>query len=249
VGSRKFYGDLVRGIVKRTYLAAFASFGFALLVCASLSYAQTTISGEVTGTVADPSGAFMPNVTVTLKSSESGNTVATTTGESGNYRFALLRPGQYSVSASADGFERITISNVTVSLGQVTNVPVVLTVGTTAQTAAQPLLDTENGNITSNYSQKEIELLPSPGQDLTNYALSAPGVTLSTGAGYGNFTANGLPGTSNLYTINGGDMNDPFNNLNNSGSSNNMLGANEVQELTVVTNGYTGEYGRGMAAL
>ena len=194
----------------------------------------------------------MPNVTVTLKSSESGNTVTTTTGESGNYRFALLRPGQYSVSATAEGFERITISNVTVSLGQVTNVPVALNVGTTAQTvevtAAQPLLDTENGNVTSNYSQKEIELLPSPGQDLTNYALSAPGVTLSTGAGYGNFTANGLPGTSNLYTINGGDMNDPFNNLNNSGSSNNMLGANEVQELTVVTNGYTGEYGRAAGA-
>src|SRR5260370_1429513 len=122
VGSRKFYGDLVRGIVKKTYLAVFASFGFALLVCASLTYAQTTISGEVTGTVADPSGAFMPNVTVTLKSIESGNAVTTTTGESGNHRSRLLGPGQSSVSATAEGFERIAISNVTVSLGQVTNV-------------------------------------------------------------------------------------------------------------------------------
>jgi outer membrane receptor for ferrienterochelin and colicin len=238
--------------VKKTYLAVFASFGFAFLVCASVAWAQTTISGEVTGTVADPSGAFMPNVTVTLQSVDSGNTVTTTTGESGNYRFALLRPGQYSVSATAEGFERITISSVTVSLGQVTNVPVVLSVGKTTQTvevtAAQPLLDTENGNITANYSEKEIALLPSPGGDLTNYALSAPGVVLSTGSGYGNFTANGLPGTSNLYTINGADMNDPFNNLNNSGSSNNMLGVNEVQELTVVTNGYTGEYGRAAGA-
>src|SRR5260370_15603845 len=86
VGSRKFYGDLVRGIVKKTYLAVFASFGFALLVCASLTYAQTTISGEVTGTVADPSGAFMPNVTVTLKSIESANAVTTTTAESGHYQ-------------------------------------------------------------------------------------------------------------------------------------------------------------------
>ena len=194
----------------------------------------------------------MPNVTVTLKSAETGNTVTTTTGESGNYRFPLLRPGQYIVSATAEGFDRITISSVTVSLGQVTNIPVVLNVGKTTQTvevtAAQPLLDTENGNVTANYSEKEIAELPSPGGDLTNYALSAPGVTLSTGGGYGNFTANGLPGTSNLYTINGGDMNDPFNNLNNSGSSNNMLGANEVQELTVVTNGYTGEYGRAAGA-
>jgi Carboxypeptidase regulatory-like domain len=253
---RKFSRTFVtvdRGIVKQTFLAVLALFGFAvLLLCASAAGAQTTISGEVTGTVADPSGALMPNVTVTLKSSESGNTVTTTTGESGNYRFALLRPGQYSVSATAEGFERITISNVTVSLGQVTNIPVVLAIGRATQTvevtAALPLLDTENGNITANYSEKEIALLPSPGQDLTNYALSAPGVVLSTGSGYGNFTANGLPGTSNLYTINGGDMNDPFNNLNNSGSSNNMLGVNEVQELTVVTNGYTGEYGRAAGA-
>src|SRR5260370_7930791 len=101
VGSRKFDEDLVRGIVKKTYLAAFASFGFALLVCASLSYAQTTISGEVTGTVADPSGAFMPNVTVTLKSIESGSTVTTTTAESGNYRFPLLTPAHSSFSPTS----------------------------------------------------------------------------------------------------------------------------------------------------
>jgi len=170
---------ITTGIVKQTHLAVLALFGFvALLLCAPAAWTQTTISGEVTGTVADPSGAFVPNVTVTLKSADSGNTVTTTTGESGNYRFALLRPGQYSVSVAVEGFEHVTISSVTVSLGQVTNVPVVLTVGqatlTVEVTAAQPLLDTENGNITANYSAKEIALLPSPGQDLTNYALSAP---------------------------------------------------------------------------
>jgi len=236
-------------------LSRFLNF-FALLLLFGFSFnqawAQTTISGEVTGTVTDPSHAYVPNITVTLKSGDSGNTLTTTTGDSGNFRFALLRPGQYSVSVAAPGFESITVSGVTVSLGQVTNVPIALTVGKASETvevtANYPLLDTENGNITANYSEKEIALLPSPGQDLTNYALSAPGVVLSTGAGFGNFTANGMPGTSNLYTINGGDMNDPFNNLNNSGSSNNMLGANEVQELTVVTNGYTGEYGRAAGA-
>jgi hypothetical protein len=229
---------------------------FALLMLVGFSFnqvlAQTTISGEITGTVTDPSHASVPNVAVTLKSADTGATQTTTTGNSGDYRFPLLRPGQYTVSAAVSGFERISISAVTVSLGQVTNVPILLSVGKATETievtAAAPLLNTENGNITANYSEREVELLPSPGQDLTNYALSAPGVVLSTGSGYGNFTANGMPGTSNLYTVNGGDMNDPFNNLNNSGSSNNMLGTNEVQELTVVTNGYTGEYGRAAGA-
>jgi hypothetical protein len=79
---------------------------------------------------------------------------------------------------------------------------------------------------------------------MTNYAMFSPGVTVSTGGGYGNYSAFGLPGDSNLYTVNGLDMNDPFNNLNNSGSSNMMLGANEVSEVAVVLNGYTGQYGR-----
>ena len=235
------------------------SFSFAVffaltvfLIVAPAGWTQTTISGEIAGVVTDSSGASVPNAPVKLKSIDAGNIQNTTTGDSGAFRFPLLRPGQYTVTAEVAGFERTAISDVVVSLGQVTNVPIVLAVGKATETvevsAHAQLLETENGNISANYGEREIALLPSPGQDLTNYALSAPGVVISTGAAYGNFTANGLPGTSNLYTINGGDMNDPYNNLNNSGSSNNTLGANEVQELTVVTNGYTGEYGRAAGA-
>ena len=53
-----------------------------------------------------------------------------------------------------------------------------------------------------------------------------------------------MPATANLFTINGNDYNDPFLNLNNSGASNLLLGSNEVQEVAVVSNGYTGQYGR-----
>ena len=66
----------------------------------------------------------------------------------------------------------------------------------------------------------------------------------STGGGFGNFEAFGLPATANLFTINGNDYNDAFLNLNNSGSSNLLLGGNELQEVAVVSNGYTGQYGR-----
>ena len=61
--------------------------------------------------------------------------------------------------------------------------------------------------------------------------------------GYGNFSSYGTPGTSNLFTLDGMDDNDPFLNLNNSGATNLLLGANEVQEATVVNGAYTGEYG------
>ncbi len=213
--------------------------------------AQSVVSGEIGGTVTDQTGAIVPNASVNLSSSDTGFNETTSTGTTGTFRFALLKPGPYTLTVTAEGFSRVR-STIVASLGQVTNVPVQLEVGKTTQTvevsAQAPLLQTENGNLASTIDRETIERQPNPGQDITNYALMTPGVTVSTGGGYGNFTANGQPGTSNLYTVNGNDYNDPYNNLNNSGASNLLLGANELQEITVVTNGYTGEYGRAAGA-
>ncbi len=224
---------------------------FALLMLVGFSFnqawAQSVVSGEIGGLVTDPTGAAVPNASVSLSSSETGFNESTTTGSSGTFRFALLKPGSYTLSVSVTGFRTVKLT-VTASLGQVTTTPVKLEVGTQSQTievtSESPLLHTENANLATTVDEKTIELRPSPGQDITNYAMTSPGVTLRTGAGYGNFTANGMPGTSNLYTVNGNDYNDPYLNLNNSGASNLLLGANELQEITIVTNGYTGEYGR-----
>jgi hypothetical protein len=219
-----------------------------LIASATTVSGQNIISGEIGGVVTDASGAVVPNATVTLTNKDLGIEQSVTTGDTGSYRFPLLRPGVYTVTAAAPNFANAT-ATATAAVGQVTNVPLQLKLGsasaTVEVTSAEPILETENANITTTFTPSQIENLPNPGGDLTNYALSTPGVVLSTGAGYGNFTAYGMPGTSNLYTINGGDMNDPYNNLNNSGSSNNMLGQNEVQEVAVVHNGYTGQYGRG----
>src|SRR5579864_466053 len=219
-----------------------------LVLTTNAVFAQSIISGEITGVVTDSSGAVVPAATVTLNSKEMGTTQTVTTNAAGDFRFPLLRPGIYTVTVKATGFS-VATEDVTVGVGQVTTASLQLRVGTASETievtGAAPLLETETANLTATFKPKQIELTPNPGGDLTNYALSMPGVVLSTGAGYGNFTSNGMPGTSNLFTVNGGDMNDPYSNLNNSGSSNNMLGQNEVQEVAIVHNGYTGQYGRG----
>jgi hypothetical protein len=220
--------------------------GMTMMLAGSLS-AQTIISGDITGTVTDPTGAAVANAVVTLTSVDSGAVQTVTTDSTGGFRFPLLRPGVYKLQVTAPGFAPVS-QTVTAAVGQIVSANVKVSVKGTSElvevTGAAPLLETESANLAASYTPREIELTPNPGGDLTNYALSTPGVVLSTGAGYGNFTAYGMPGTSNLFTINGGDMNDPFSNLNNSGSSNNMLGANEIQELTMVHNGYTGQYGR-----
>ena len=66
---------------------------------------------------------------------------------------------------------------------------------------------------------------------------------MNTQGGYGNFSAFGLPATSNTFTVNGGYENDPFLNVNNSGATNLLLGNNDVSDVSVVSNAYQVEYG------
>jgi hypothetical protein len=87
-------------------------------------------------------------------------------------------------------------------------------------------------------------LLPTAGGDITNVAFTAPGAVVNVTGGYGNFTVNGLPATSNLFTINGENDMDPYFNINNSGATNLTIGQNEIQEASVISNPYAGQYGQ-----
>src|SRR5207302_408555 len=69
-------------------------------------------------------------------------------------------------------------------------------------TDAAPLLQTDNANIVLTFSSRQIDLLPIPGGDITTMAFTMPGVVVSTGAGYGNFSSHGLPPIANLFTTN-----------------------------------------------
>ncbi len=217
------------------------------------AWTQSIVSGEINGTVTDPSGAVVPGASVTLKSNDTGATQTATTNGTGAYRFPFLKPGSYTVSINQSGFQKV-VQTVQVSVGQSTRSDLRLSVGQSSQTvevtAQTPIIQTDNGNTQTSFNTAEIESLPTPGGDITYVAQTAPGVAInaSSGGGYGNFTANGTPATANLFTVNGNDEMDPFLNLNNSGASNLLLGTNELAEATVTTNGYTGEYGRNAGA-
>jgi hypothetical protein len=207
---------------------------------------QSLVSGDITGIITDPSGAVVPNATVTLKNNGTGQTQTSTTNSSGLYRFSLLPPGGYTVSATASGFQRVE-RTVTVAVGQATSFDLKLAVGGSNQTvevtAEGAVVQTQNGNITTTFTPEQVQLVPNPGNDLTYITQTAPGAVMNTQAGYGNAATYGLPATSNLFTVNGMNENDPFLNLNNSGATNLLLGQNDVQEVSVVNNGYSTQYG------
>ena len=232
--------------MKNTKMQFLGLIVLALAACLN-GFAQSTVTGELAGTVTDPSGAIVASGTVTLKSDATGETHTSATSTAGEFHFSLLRPGVYTVTVVAQGFER-TEQKVTIGLGQVSNVKFKLGIAQQSATVTVEeqvsMMQTDNANMATTFDSSQLANLPAPGNDMTAYAFTAPGVTVSTGGGYGNFSVFGLPGVSNLFTINGSDNMDPYLNLNNSGASNLTLGSNEIQEAAVVINGYTGQYGR-----
>jgi hypothetical protein len=208
--------------------------------------AQSLISGDVVGTVTDASGAAVVGASVTVKSKSTDEAHTTTTNSSGSYRVPLLKPGDYTVLVSAPGFEQASTS-VSVSASTSATADIRLAVGSAAQTVevtgTAPLLHTEAADLSTTFTQQQVQSLPNPGNDLTFVAQTAPGSVMNTQGGYGNFSSFGLPATSNTFTINGGYLNDPFLNVNNSGASNLLLGNNDVSDVTVVSNAYNASFG------
>src|SRR5439155_2102427 len=165
-------------------------------------------------TVTDPTGAVVPSATITLKELQTGDTRTVQSNSTGIYRFTYVKPGTYQISASSAGLKSDRMSNLVVAVGQVQTLNLVLKPLEAKEivmvTDAAPLLQVDNANLASSFSSKQVDLLPAPGGDITTVAFTVPGVVVSTGAGYGNFSSHGLPGISNLFTINGVDNMDPY---------------------------------------
>jgi hypothetical protein len=218
-----------------------------LVVSASFIFSQSITTGDAVGVVSDSSGAVVPGATVTLRSVESGETRTVTANTQGQYRFPLLKPGDYVITAASKGLKS-NITKVTLLVGQEQEVNIIMNAQGTNTivevTSESPILQTENANLETNYDSKQVVNLPMAGGDLTTLAMTVPGIRVNVTGGSSNMNANGIPGASILYTLNGTDENDPANNINNSGASNNLLGANEVGEAAVVMNAYSPQYGR-----
>src|ERR1700691_1013416 len=225
----------------------FIVFVFAFFAFVASLRAQSTISGYVTGVVSDPSNAVVNNASVTLQNSDTSFTQSARSASDGVFHFEYVPPGNYKLSVTASGFSTAQ-QTIAVTVGQSTTANVQLTVGSSASTVviageSNPI-QTENGDITTNYNETQIQLVPNPGADITYVAQTAPGAVMNTQSGGGNFSVFGLPGYSNMFTINGMDYLNSYGDNNKSGATNNSLGANEMQSVTVVNNGYSGNYGR-----
>jgi len=151
----------------------FNRFSFLLfLVVASLSitvalpdvHGQTLAStASFSGSVSDSTGARVPNAKATLNNPEKGITRAFTTDPEGNFSFALLPAGTYTLMVEAAGFKTSKQTGITLEVGQSANQSITLTIGSVEQIevlATAPLLQVDNANIGAEISQKQVTELP-----------------------------------------------------------------------------------------
>lgn len=193
---------------------------------ATSGYAQ--FSGNVQGSVTDPSGAVVGGAKVTLHSSATGTDNLYTTSSSGTFAFPSIPPGHYQVIVEAQGFAK-RIIEVDLQTSEIRGVNVQLAVGSSSSsvnvTAVATAINPEETRIQSTITSEQLKTLPLPNRDTTLLLQLAPGATgyvdEGNGGGYGSnifgngvyqpggnnstiatsINGSGLPGSSNLFLI------------------------------------------------
>jgi hypothetical protein len=170
------------------------------------------ITGDITGTVSDPSGGIIAGATVTAVNKGTNATRTATTTDTGFYRISELAVGVYKVTASANGF-KVTEREVQVATGQITTADFSLTVGDKNETvtveAAIPLIEL-TGNLSNNVDQQRIVDIPLNGRDFNSLLGITPGVQRAPGGGFQAVNVNGGRVDSNNYLLDGMYNNDRY---------------------------------------
>jgi len=208
---------------------------------------QTSTSGALSGVVIDQSNAVVPDAAVEIEDVAKGTTQSAKTDSKGIYQFSFLRPGRYTLKVTHPGFQEERRS-VTIQLGPPGTVNITLLVAKTSSeitvTGEGPLIQAENGDVSATMNQKQISEVPNPGNDLTYIVQTTPGVVMNTDVQAGsNFSILGMPGSSYRYTFDGLNQTDNTYNVQPVGALFLLLGENQIQEATVVSTGYSGQFG------
>jgi len=217
----------------------------AIIAWSTLATFAQSISGNLTGTVYDPSGATVPNVKITVRNEATGLETSTVSTSAGQYSIPNLPAGNYTITANASGFAQRQTKGVQVTLNQTVTSNIQLEVGTATQTvevtSAAATIDTTTAQVQNTFGEQQLSELPtaSSGSGVINLSLLNAGVASSGGVGLGTGpSVGGQRPRDNNFTIEGIDNNNdsvtgPVVNVPN----------DAVQEFTVLQNQFTSEFG------
>lgn len=222
---------------------------FACLLSLSGALKAQTATGQITGTVRDPSGAVMSNVKVSVSSQLTGLNRQAATNTTGDYVVPLLPVGLYSVTAEQAGFRAAKRSDIRLNVDQVVRIDLELEVGAVTETvevrAASVAIDTETATVGHVVTQRQVTELPLNGRNFLQLLFLGGGAVETTGEqgsmrqGVGNaISINGSRPTSNNYLLDGTANTDTA--LNTPAV---VLSVDAIQEFKEQTSTYSAEYG------
>lgn len=220
------------------------------LACAQAVY------GSIFGTVADSSGAVVPNATVTVTNVSKGTSETVQTDANGLYRVQHLIPDTYNVAAEGTGFKKVTTENVVVYADTAPKVDLTLAVGNAQESvvvsAEAPLLQTDHTDVNTILNERAVETLPNLNRNFTAFELLTPGTTY---IGWNvdesqnpqrsqQIEVNGQLPFATGYELDGTDNQDPVIGI---AVINPNLDA--VSEMKVTSQNYDAEFGKAVAGL
>jgi Carboxypeptidase regulatory-like domain/TonB dependent receptor len=232
-------------------LSRFLRMLFLLAACALSAFAQR-ITGSVTGSVLDSSGAVVVGATVKLTNVGTDASQTTASDTAGNFQFLELQPGTYVIEASSAGFKTFRREGIIVEADRSLGVPITLTVGQTTETVevveGTPLLEPSSSELGTTVDSQKIMDLPLNARNPMGLANLIPSVK---GVGYfggqiltswrvGSINIGGGQALTSAFLLDG-VANDK---MGDASGANTFLTTDSTGEFKIVTNSMSAEYGR-----
>jgi hypothetical protein len=226
----------------------FVSLAFFLLLATTFSIAQGSASGDLHVTVKDPKGELVTNAVVRVNEQNKATERSTSNSATGDYSLLSLPPGKYKVTVEAPGFAKVEVPDVTITVGQLAELPITLSVAGTQElvtvSSEAALVETTRSSTTDTIDQRRIDNLPINGRNYINFTLTDSQVLRDNAPSIGAAPTSGLNfggqrARSNLVNVDGADAID-----NSTNGVRSTVSQEAVQEFQIITNGYAAEYGR-----
>lgn len=227
-----------------------------LFLATAPSLSGQSITGDILGTARDSSGAVVPEAKVTLRATDTGITTTATTDGDGNYLFAQLKPGRYSVTVAKEGFATSTVTSIGLEIGRRPRVDFALKVGQATEkvevsAGGAPQLESETSSMGQVLEEKVVQDLPILDRNFVQLMTITAGVA-PIGAGQSPAaTWTGTKGGDTTASVAGGRESNVSFLVNGIESRNARFGSanlrpsfDAIQEVEVKTNNFSSEYGR-----
>jgi hypothetical protein len=229
-----------------------------VLVCGGSATFAQEVTGSVTGTVTDASGAAVAGATITAKSVDRGISYTGVSNDSGIYRIAQLPAGNYDLRVEKSGFQTALYPQFTLTVNQVARFDVELKVGQVSQTievtGAAPVLKTETTQVDTVIDAATNDNLPLASRNYVQLTLLAPGSVSTDPSSFNN--GNNTGGYGGRPLINGNREQANYfllDGMDNNQVSDNLLGytpaPDAIEEFNLITNNAPAEFGQFMGGI